>query len=185
MACAPGIGVTMARRPVKGRLVAVDGAQADTVKGTARTVSTECRPRAAVSHEGASGIFDDIAAGDPGAGRPSARTLLLLYAADLAFRLRWEIGPALEEGRSVVVAPYVDTAIAVGRAAGLPRSWLVDLFAFAPKPSERRVVTLRADEISPGRARGFVDLACRSMAGSATPDEFARTVGRHLTPRRR
>ena len=29
---------------------------------------------------------------------PSSRTLLLLYAADLAFRLRWEIGPALDEG---------------------------------------------------------------------------------------
>ena len=65
MAGAAGIGVAMARRPPKGRLVAVDGVKADTVKGTARTVSTECRPRAAVSHEGASGIFDDIAAGNP------------------------------------------------------------------------------------------------------------------------
>ena len=51
-------------------------------------------------------------------GAPSARTLLLLYAADLAFRLRWQIRPALAEGRTVVAAPYVDTAVAFGRAAG-------------------------------------------------------------------
>ena len=57
---------------------------------------------------------------DAAAGAPSARTLLLLYAADLAFRLRWEIRPALAAGRTVVAAPYVDTAVAFGRAAGVP-----------------------------------------------------------------
>jgi hypothetical protein len=32
------------------------------------------------------------------AEHPSPRTLVLLYAADLFFRLRWEIIPAMEEG---------------------------------------------------------------------------------------
>ena len=64
-------------------------------------------------------MFQELAVADEAAGAPSARTLLLLYAADLAFRLRWQIRPALAEGRTVVAAPYVDTAMAFGRAAGL------------------------------------------------------------------
>ena len=51
----------------------------------------------------------------------SPRTLLLLYAADLAFRLRWEIRPALDAGQTVIAAPYLDTAFAFGRACGLSR----------------------------------------------------------------
>jgi thymidylate kinase len=39
----------------------------------------------------------------------SPRTLILLYAADLHFRLRWQILPALDEGQTVVAAPYVET----------------------------------------------------------------------------
>ena len=69
------------------------------------------------------------------AGTPSARTLLLLYAADLAFRLRWEISPALDEGRLVIAAPYVATPMALGQAAGLDPDWLADLFRFAPPAS--------------------------------------------------
>ena len=40
-------------------------------------------------------------------GYAPPQTLVLLYASDLLFRLRWEIRPALAEGRTVVVAPYV------------------------------------------------------------------------------
>lgn len=67
--------------------------------------------------------------------RPSARTLVLLYAADLFFRLRWEIVPALEEDRCVVAVPYIETGLAFGAACGLPRKWLIEVFRFAPKAS--------------------------------------------------
>ena len=60
--------------------------------------------RGGVSRWDASGLFDELVAGGEQAGRPSARTLLLLYAADLAFRLRREIRPTLAEGRTVIAA---------------------------------------------------------------------------------
>src|SRR5207244_10549402 len=101
------------------------------------------RSRTGISRWDASGVFQDLAVADAAAGAPSARTLLLLYAADLAFRLRWQIRPALAEGRTVVAAPYIDTATAFGRAAGLKAGWLTDLFRFAPPPTERRIVLPR------------------------------------------
>ncbi len=68
--------------------------------------------------------------------RPSPRTLVLLYAADLFFRLRWEINPALEEGKCVVAAPYVETGVGFGVLSGLPKKWLNEVFRFAPKAAE-------------------------------------------------
>jgi len=124
----------------KARLVSVDGVDASAVIATARRAID--RPgRGGVSHWDASGIFQDLCVADAAAGAPSARTLLLLYAADLAFRLRWEIRPALAAGRRVVAAPYVDTAVAFGRAAGVPAGWLTNLFRFAPAAAERHFVT--------------------------------------------
>ena len=107
----------------------------------------------------ASGIFDDLAAAKADAGAASARTLLLLYAADLAFRLRWEIRPAIAEGRLVVAAPYVATAVAFGRAAGLRGGWLNDLFRFAPRPDEARYV----DGRDFGARIGFVAFSCERL----------------------
>jgi hypothetical protein len=104
----------------------------------------------------ASGVFEELAVAGDEAGTPSARTLLLLYAADLAFRLRWEVRPALADGRTVVAAPYVDTAIAFGLAAGISRDWLKDLFLFAPKPSEARRVDPRGHS---AMGDGFVEFA--------------------------
>jgi hypothetical protein len=124
-----------------------------------------------------------LLAGDE-AGRPSARTLLLLYAADLAFRLRWEIRPKLAEGRTVIAAPYVDTAAAFGRAAGLPAAWIVNLFRFAPAPSRRIIETAVARRGSSDR--GFVELACAHLArprGSSAKD-LADAVRAHLLRRR-
>ena len=97
-----------------------------------RTRQADC----GVSAWDASGIFYEILQGERDLPGASPRTLMLLYAADLAFRLRWQIGPALESGATVVAAPYVDSAIAFGRAAGLPKVWLQELFRFAPKPDE-------------------------------------------------
>lgn len=153
-----------------GRLVAVDGANGAALRAGARAEDAAA-PRArrgGVSVWDASGVFEDLALADrEAAGAPSARTLLLLYAADLAFRLRWEIHPTLAEGRTVVAAPYVATAVAFGRAAGLPRGWLNDLFAFAPRPDEARRVDAAPGRAAAGRS-GFVEFACDRLA--ARPD---------------
>src|SRR5262245_49403368 len=102
------------------RLISIDGVNAHALTETARHfAAANRRNRAGISSWGASGIFDELTMAEPDAGTPSARTLLLLYAADLAFRLRWEIRPALDEGRMVIAAPYVATAVALGQAAGL------------------------------------------------------------------
>ena len=105
-----------------GELVALDGINTRALRAEARKVLSKARGRrGGVSVWDASGLFEELAYAGQDLGLPSARALLLLYAADLAFRLRWEIRPALEEGRVVVAAPYVETAVALGRAAGLPR----------------------------------------------------------------
>src|SRR5262245_65484052 len=69
--------------------------------------------------------------------KASPRTLVLLYAADLFFRLRWEIIPALDEGKCVVAVPYLETGFAFGTIAGLPKKWLREIFRFAPPAGER------------------------------------------------
>jgi hypothetical protein len=122
-------------RPTRGRLIAIDGSgpMLPPAKDVARILAQASIPRG-VSPWDASGIFTELAAAHPDVEPPSARTLTLLYAADLAFRLRWQILPALEEGRSVIAAPYVHTAKALGHAAGIPRKWLDDLFRFVPRP---------------------------------------------------
>ena len=147
-------------KPSKARLVSVDGVDASAVIAAARRAIV--RPgRGGVSHWDASGIFQDLCVADAAAGAPSARTLLLLYAADLAFRLRWEIRPALAAGRTVVAAPYVDTAMAFGRAAGVPVGWLTNLFRFAPPAAERHFVTAKRNSAGDG----FVGLACQRVHG--------------------
>jgi hypothetical protein len=146
--------------------VSVDGASGTAVMSTAHAMlSLGNRPRrGGISRWDASGLFQDLlVAGEP-AGAPSPRTLLLLYAADLAFRLRWEIRPALSEGRVVVAAPYVQTAIAFGRAAGLPGGWLVDLFRFVPPASEYRYVTSTSRR-SAAALDGLVEFGCAQLAG--------------------
>jgi hypothetical protein len=163
----------MTRTP-PARLIAVDGVQGTAVRRAA-SESLERLDRArrgGISHWDASGVFDELRMADPLAGRPSARTLLLLYAADLAFRLRWQIRPTLAEGRSVVAAPYVATAVAFGLAAGVPSAWLSNLFRFAPRPSGR-MVTGAVGRGRPDRL-GFVEFACRNMARvqARTADEI-------------
>jgi hypothetical protein len=147
-------------------LIAVDGVSALAIADEARAArSSKGRGGAAgISRWDASGIFHELTMADDVAGKPSARTLMLLYAADLAFRLRWEIRPALAEGRTVVAAPYVDTAIAFGRAVGLPPKWLANLFQFAPKPSERRIGDAAAKRGK--KTDGFVEFSFAWMAGN-------------------
>ncbi len=150
-----------------GTLIAVDGLNGAAVRSAAKKAiaATPRARRGGVSAWDASGIFGELIVADVEAGQPSVRTLLLLYAADLAFRLRWEIRPALEEGRTVAAAPYVATAIAFGRAAGLPGGWLRNVFAFAPRPDETRLVSTRAS--TKPTASGFVDFACHHVIGNS------------------
>ena len=140
--------------PPKPKLIAVDGIEASAVLAAAKAVLAASTPRApeargGISRWDASGIFQDLAVAADEAGVPSSRTLLLLYAADLAFRLRWQIRPALAEGRTVVVAPYVDTAMAFGRAAGMQAGWLTNLFKFAPHPLPQPAVAAGELRINP------------------------------------
>jgi Thymidylate kinase len=151
MAGAEWSAMTSATR-AKAELIAVDGVDAAAIVAVARDALVSPW-RGGISKWDASGVFQELAVADREAGAPSARTLLLLYAADLAFRLRWQIRPALAEGRTVVAAPYVATAVAFGRAAGLPGKWLASLFGFAPRPDAHLFVhaSRRA-----GRRQGWI-----------------------------
>src|SRR6185503_7905040 len=147
-------------------LISVDGVSgtAAVAAGRAALAAVGKERRGGVSTWDASGLFQDLAVADQDAGAPSARTLLLMYAADLAFRLRWEIRPALAEGRVVVAAPYVDTAIALGRAAGLRSGWLTNLFRFAMPPSQSRYVDVLPARTAPADA-GLLEFAWRQNVG--------------------
>jgi hypothetical protein len=169
----------------RGRLVAIDGIDQAAVRAAARdAIRTSHRngaPRGGVSHWDASGVFHELELVE---GITSPRTLLLLYAADLAFRVRWEIEPALAEGRTVVAAPYVATAVAFGRAVGVPRAWLTNLLQFAPRHTEAHIV--RPNGAAAGHAAGFVRVACERWAAHAGVDRSAltREMARHLRRRR-
>jgi hypothetical protein len=153
---------TASKKPSTPELIAVDGAA---VLAEARA-ALGAPSRGGISKWDASGVFQELAVAADAAGAPSARTLLLLYAADLAFRLRWQIRPALAEGRTVVAAPYVDTAMAFGRAAGLKPAWLANLFRFAPRTRHRRFVHPR-EGLAAAAKDGFVGFSChRMMAGA-------------------
>jgi hypothetical protein len=148
----------------KSRLIAVDGIDSAAVVAAARR-ALGSPSRGGISHWDASGVFQDLAVADDtvGAGAPSPRTLLLLYAADLAFRLRWEIRPKLAEGYTVVAAPYVETAVAFGRASGISAGWLENLFRFAPRATEHCFVHRAAKRAK--RTDGFVTFGCARLRG--------------------
>jgi hypothetical protein len=165
-------------KPSKAKLVSVDGVDASAVVAAARRALG--RPgRGGISHWDASGIFQELGVAGEAAGAPSARTLLLLYAADLAFRLRWEIRPALAAGRTVVAAPYVATAVAFGRAAGVPAGWIANLFRFAPAASERRFVNAGR---SAAAKDGFVGFASEKIgsAGSRSRRDLVNGAAAYL-----
>lgn len=173
-------------RTKRAELIAVDGIDPAAVLADARA-ALGTPSHGGISHWDASGVFQELAVADAAAGAPSARTLLLLYAADLAFRLRWQIRPALAEGRTVVAAPYVETAVAFGRAAGLEPAWLANLFRFAPRPRSRRFV-------HPGRARvaavkdGFVGFSCGWVTAGGKKNarrRFIEQTAAHLRRRDR
>lgn len=176
--------------PTPGRLIAIDGTRGKGTLAAAealREALAAAGVAAVISRFDASGLFGELAAAR-GDRLLSPRTLALVYAADLAFRLRWEIRPVLEAGRVVIAAPYVETAVAVGAAAGLDEAWTRELLRFAPKPHHRG----RAEERKPGRGwkarldRGYAEYVA-AMLGETAPeltDKAARRTARALLERR-
>jgi len=129
-----------------GRLISVDGTRGKDVTLAANDLVARLKHdgiECAVSRWDASGLFTDMTAGIGGDRNVSIRTLSLIYAADLAFRLRWEIRPVLEAGGVVIAAPYIDTAVAFGAICGLDEEWLRRLMRFAPAAGYRGLVDER------------------------------------------
>ena len=69
----------------------------------------------------------------------------------------------------VVAAPYVDSAIAFGKAAGLPRRWLTDLFSFAPKSDAAYRLREKKDlpEWKFKRSEGYLEFCCKTLLKSS------------------
>ena len=167
----------------KGQLIAVEGGQGRYVGAAARFLLRYSKVEAGISAWDASSIFYEMRCGNPGDSGLSPRVLVLLYAADLAFRLRWDIRPALEEGRCVIAAPYVETAIAFGRAAGLPHRWLVQLFRFAIKPHACYRIGGRSESPLDEPTAGYLEFCCSTLsAGSPSWNsaELLRRFGNYL-----
>lgn len=121
-----------------GRLIAIDGSRAKDVNQAAAAVAAALKAdgiECAISRWDASGLFTELAASARTDRNVSMRSLSLIYAADLAFRLRWEIRPVLESGGVVIAAPYLETAIAFGGCCGLDEQWIRQLLRFAPAPA--------------------------------------------------
>ena len=157
----------------RAQLIALDGTRHTDLRNAARALRERLASRkikAGVSWWDASGVFFDVGLGKRKHRAASPRTLLLLYAADLAFRLRWEIRPALAEGQTVIAAPYLDTALAFGDACGLSHEWLTSLFVFAPAPDAHYLTRER------GKAGGW---RANGKAGFA---EFSSAVVAEGTP---
>ncbi len=157
----------------KGRLVALEGASGPLLSAAGPRLMdflADEGASCAISLWDASGIFHELRKAKAKKLGPSPRNLILFFAADLAFRLRREIRPALEEGRTVVAAPYVQSAMAFGAATGLPKKWIEDLFSFAPKPAVcHRVRESSAPRAEKGKAKdGYLEF-CSSMLAHASP----------------
>jgi hypothetical protein len=119
----------------RGRIIAIDGSRGVDLARASAALAECLRERGLVcgiSRWDASGIFNELALAGREERSMSPRTLTLAYVADLAFRLQWEIGPVLAAGGVVIAAPYLETAVSIGAAYGLPESWLRDVLRFAP-----------------------------------------------------
>ena len=157
----------------KGRLVALDGTKGHELEqGAERLVHLLSRTNgdAGWSRWDASNTFYELRLGKSKHHAPPPRTLLLLYASDLLFRLRWEIRPALAEGRTVVAAPYLETAIGFGVASGLSLDWLQELFSFAPKADAsfrvRESKMFKEKGKRKKAANGFVEFCFNTLAAT-------------------
>ncbi len=167
-----------------GRLIAVDGSRGKDVTLSANDIVARLKHdgiECAVSRWDASGLFTDLAAGSRGDRNISVRTLSLVYAADLAFRLRWEIRPVLEAGGVVIAAPYVDTAAAFGAICGLDEAWLRLLMRFAPAAGYRGLADERKIDRPWKRRpdRGYAEYGAL-MLDAAAPQRVSKPARRRM-----
>lgn len=175
--------------PVKdlARLIAIDGSRGADVEKSARELAAALKKRGVecvISRWDASGLFGELAQGEERAA-VSPRTLSLVYAADLAFRLRWEIQPALAAGTVVIAAAYVETAVVFGAGCGLPEQWLRELLRFAPVPAWQGLARERKLERAwkPRFDRGYPEYCAALFEASAAPrltKKTRRAVIEHL-----
>ena len=118
-----------------GQLVSIDAIRGPDLASSAKRLlqASDKGKAGGVSTWDASSIFFELDGIRSEIQEPlSSQTLLLLYAADLRFRLRWQIEPALVAGQTIIAAPYVETGVAFGLATGLPERWVTEVFRFAP-----------------------------------------------------
>ncbi len=156
--------------PTSGQLISLDVVQGRDAVPAAKKLLKSRSTSGGISTWDASSIFfemHNLEVND----RPSPRTLVLLYAADLFFRLRWEIVPALEEGKCVVATPYVETGYAFGGAVGLPKKWLHEVFRFAPKANEAFHVNGTVSPRVEAATTGFVEF-CSSILNQDLRPKF-------------
>lgn len=167
-----------------GRLIAVDGSRGKDVAVAAGDIVAALKGdgiECAVSRWDASGLFTDLAAGGRVDRNVSIRTLSLVYAADLAFRLRWEIRPILDAGGVVIAAPYIDTAVAFGAICDLDEKWLRLLMRFAPAADFRGLAQERKiDKPWKRRAdRGYAEYGAAMLEATA-PKRVSRSSRRRM-----
>ncbi len=167
-----------------GRLIAIDGSRGKDVTLAASDLADRLKHdgiECAVSRWDASGLFTDLVAGGRGDHNVSVRTLSLVYAADLAFRLRWEIRPILEAGGVVVAASYVESAVAFGASCGLAEDWLRRLMRFAPPANYLGLVDERKIDRPWKRRtdRGYPEYAAL-MLEAAAPKRVAKPARRRM-----
>jgi hypothetical protein len=168
----------------QGRLISVDGTRGKDVTLAANDIVARLKHdgiECVVSRWDASGLFTDLAAGIGGDRNVSIRTLSLVYAADLAFRLRWEIRPVLEAGGVVIAAPYLDTAVAFGAICGLDEEWLRRLMRFAPAAVYRGLVDERKIDRPWKRRtdRGYPEFGAL-MLEAASPKRVSKPARRRM-----
>jgi len=178
-----------------GRLITIDGSRGKDVNAAAAAVAAGVRKAGidcAISRWDASGLFGELSVAARGDRNLSARTLSLVYAADLAFRLRWEIRPVLEAGGIIVAAAYVETAVTFGVSCGLKEDWLRQLLRFAPdgellgRTNERksgRPWKRRADRGYPEYASLLLDASASGTTSKRTRQDMIRMLDGMRGPR--
>lgn len=169
------------RRP--GRLISVDGTRSKDTLRAADALVTALKARGvecAISRWDASGLFHELVAG-AGDRVISMRTLSLVYAADLAFRLRWEIVPILDAGGVVIAASYVETAAAFGTVCGVDERWIRELLRFAPAAQYRYLAPERKLEKTWKRRteRGYAEY-CAALLEASAPECVSRSARRDM-----
>ena len=162
-----------------GRLVAVEGSRGRDIADAARRVWDALKSRGAhggISWWDASGTFFESRQVKKKEFVPSPRTLVLFYAVDLQFRLKWEIEPLAGRRAHRDRGTLHGTIRAFGRAAGIPKAWLDAVLA----PCRPADVSLRAKEgkkksgWSGGSEEGFCETCAVAMANDRQQVDLAK-----------